>query len=419
MKSLLSSTLLRGSITSVYLPNFLIVGLLSTALFLGGAFKQEAFGFEEDFSTWCENWGIECPPGPAPAFPEAGKELTVEQWEALSRIVNGFVQSRSRFAMTRSEFEDEELKNIMKALNSLDALEKMTEFLDLFGLESLEKSSLGYVRLNFEDAGRYPAPVGFDLGFDSNITVRFNRAGIIDFRGLRIGELGADLEAMQSVSVAGQNTVDLTTDARKVTNLHMAFVAQHLLAGIDGILPGTNPDGTKLLSVVVPLVEWFEDRRRALYLKKDFFELVAKESRAFGDASETERTGIGKLLDVLDTVRTGSNSSRGGSLLSVTLSKKFNCVIEKEGDPTIKLALSTRFGLKNIQRRSEDVTRITLRGVRVSAKGVGFDLKTIDVEPDKIVIRGVPLIGKVEIPMDEEEENAGNEAPTVTTCDAS
>jgi hypothetical protein len=82
------------------------------------------------------------------------------------------------------------------------------------------------------------------------------------------------------------------------------------------------------------------------------------------------------------------------------------------GTPPIELTLDRRFGIQNAYTNDKKHAQIDLYGINIKARvgiPISFNLKRVDVEPSRIVIKGVPVIGEIVIALPEEGKKFNKE----------
>ena len=383
---------------------FQSLGILVSSLVL---FSEVAAASNTTFGEWCDSWQLDCPVGEPANFPLPDRPLSYDQWMAFSNIINAFMDSRSRFSLTRDELEDPNLEKIFQTLEIPEALSNLKEYLDRYNFTSVNKDLLGNLNLKFAETASHQTDAGFDVSFNERSSMAFESSGKIRLKGIGIGRAGSTTDDLTEIKISDINVLDMKTRFFTVNQVPMKFMSDQVIKGIEGLMPSGEVKAKNLMSIAVPLIEWFEDSSRSLNLRKNFFQVVKNEiSRLNG----TESTNDPNILDILNAAYTGKNSQ--GNLFTAKLDKEFHCKIKTEGEPDIHLELKKSFGLKSIESRGSDTNRIRVTGIRVKAMGVGFNLNRIDVSPSKVTIRDIPFIGKKEIKLDEQEEGK----PSTTTC---
>jgi hypothetical protein len=149
-----------------------------------------------------------------------------------------------------------------------------------------------------------------------------------------------------------------------------------------------------------PLVGWLNQSSRQIALERAFFATSANE---LDDLLPEDGLGqtLGNLLGRFEKLRT--SSTPGTNLASVNLVKGATAKCDvNNGDVKVKFA--AEFGVKRIYQPNASTLGIEFYGLEASAKkalGLSIKLKRLELSADKITILDVPIIGKVELKLDE------------------
>jgi hypothetical protein len=352
----------------------------------------------QSYQEWCTGWEMDCP------VDEPGKTvpLSEAQFKALSTILGSALNSPSVFSITRQELDADGLKQALSALKMDDVYQDVQSRLDARQWQSggLEK---GVVVSNHAAPSNVRTDAGLVWNLDAVQKVSLNRGSILLSGMGTSADAAKESPLLKSMAVASDGSFNLGMNDRSVQQVPQDFALDSLFLAFG--LDVSKLDGKELaLADVVqagaPLVGWLNQSSRQIILEREFFATAANE---LGTLLPEDGIGesLGNLLSRFEKLKTSSQA--GSNIASVSLVKGNTAKCDvNNGD--VKLKFSSEFGVKRIYQPDANTLGIELYGLEASAKkalGIGIKLKRLELTADKIIIRDVPIIGKVEVKLDD------------------
>jgi hypothetical protein len=355
-------------------------------------------GSTQTYQEWCTGWELNCP------VDEPGKTapMTAVQFKALSTILNSALSSPSVFSITREELDAEGLKQAMAALKLDDVHQDVQARLDARQWQSGGLSQ-GALVSNHAAASSVRTDAGLVWNLDPVQKVAL-APGSIQLSGMSVSaDAAKESPALQSMAVLGNSSFSLGMNDRSVQDVPQDFALDSLLLafGLDlSKLEGKEIALGDVIQAGAPLVGWLNQSSRQIALERAFFATSANE---LDDLLPEDGLGqtLGNLLGRFEKLRT--SSTPGTNLASVNLVKGATAKCDvNNGDVKVKFA--AEFGVKRIYQPNASTLGIEFYGLEASAKkalGLSIKLKRLELSADKITILDVPIIGKVELKLDE------------------
>ncbi|WP_141734343.1 hypothetical protein [Oligoflexus tunisiensis] len=381
---------------------FLVMGLGLTAC--GPQISSERAemkadeGATQSYQEWCTGWQLNCP------VVEPGKDapLTAAQFKALTTVARGVLSSPSVFSLTRQELDAEGLKQALTALHLEDVYQDVQERLDARQWQSggLESGAL---------VSHHAA--GSQLKTDAGLLWNLEPVQKVELiaEAIQLSGFGLSAEAaeeapvLKGLSVAEDSSFSLELSDRAVQGVPQDFALDSLLLtfGLDlTMLDGKEIALPDLIAAGAPLVSWLNTSTRQIVLERAFFATAASE---MGVLLPDDGMGqaLGNLMSRLETMRTSSQA--GTNLASVALVRGSTAKCDMNNGE-IKMKFAAEFGIKRIYQPSASSLGIEFYGLEASAKkalGIPIKLKRVELSADKITILDVPIIGKVDLKLDD------------------
>lgn len=370
-------------------------------------------GIAQSYQEWCTGWELNCPVN------EPGKttSLTAAQFKALSTILNGALKSPSVFSITRDELNAPGLQQAMTALKLDDVYQDVQARLDARQWQSggLDQGALVS---NHAAASTVRTDAGLVWNMDAVQRVSLS-SGVIQLAGVGLSaDAAKESPLLQSMAVSGDGNFNLGLNDRSVEGLPQDFALDNLLLAFG--LDVTQLDGKEIalgdvIQAAAPLVGWLNQSSRKIVLERAFFSSSAPELGALIPENGLGQN-LGNLLGRIEKLQTASDGK--SNIASVTLVKGATAKCDvNNGD--VKVKFSADFGVKRIYQPSPTTLGLEFYGVEASAKkalGIGIKLKRVELSADKITILDVPIIGKVDVKLD--DIGGGPDSPTTLVCGA-
>ncbi|NBX16518.1 MAG: hypothetical protein EBR09_04050 [Proteobacteria bacterium] len=364
------------------------------------------------FAQWCERWGLTCPADDKKLLIEVNdsqdESKETLQWQAISQLFERFARSGSDFSVDDSELTSAKTRLLMTQIGLHDVHSDFLEVLGKSGLKKLAVDPLGNIRFEARptvsgQSGMVRGRSGMKWIFANNGGVSVGGKGQYLFSGLQFSAANS----FES-DVFGQltyNDVDKTTWSGSnlaVTHVPDGFFIRDVPVRWEKF---SDLQRVPMLAAVSEMRDLVFSGGRFIKLNPAFFDTAARNMPVFVDDAKILPAAT-KLVDAFGSLEFRAPSAKT-SLAQLSLEKAASvmCRIEMSGTPPIELTLDRRFGVQNAYTNEKRHAQIDLYGINIKARvgiPIAFNLKRIDVEPSRIVIKGVPVIGEIAIPLPEE-----------------
>lgn len=381
---------------------FLVFGLGLTAC--GPQISSERHELKVDesmaqtYQEWCTDWQLDCPAN------EPGKTnpLTAEQFQALSTVLSSALASPSIFSITRQELDAPGLQQAMTALKLDDVYQDVRARLDATQWQAggFENGAL-VSRQASASSLRTASGVIWNLSPLQNVTLI---PGAIQLSGINVGaDAAKDTPALQAMGVASDGNFNWDLSDRAVEQVPQDFALDNLLLAFGlntDLLEGKEIALPQIIEAGGPLVSWLNQSSRQFALDRSFF---ATSSSQLGVLLPDNGLGqsLGNLLGRFEKLRTSSDPKSNMATVALVKGATAKCDVNN-GD--IKVKFASEFGVKRVYQVNPTTLGVEFYGLEASAKkafGLSIKLKRIELGPEKITILDVPIIGKVELKLDE------------------
>jgi hypothetical protein len=370
------------------------------------------------FEQWCARWGLLCPkPEPKIWNDETSSFETKDElkWKAIAELTDKAFKSGSNFGIERQELGSARIRIFMNQLGLDDVHGDVLEFLSKSGLRKVFLEPSGQLR--FEARATLNGQSGVVRG-NSGMKWAFANEGDVS-----IGSAGQYLFKGLEFSAANSFESD------EFGQLHFNSTDQTLWSG--NTLAVTHiPDGFFIKDIPVRWEKFNELKQdvlirnatearnivftpnRIVRLSSAFFDTAAKHSDLFVD-DEKIKPALRQLINAFGQMEMKApTSSTPLAQVSLQQANSVVCRIEMSGTPAIDLTLDRRFGIQNVFTNDKSNAQIDLYGINVKARvgiPISFNLRRVDVEPTRIVIKGIPVVGEISIPLPGNEKQFGKE----------
>ncbi len=355
-------------------------------------------GTTQTYLEWCTGWELNCPAD------EPGKTapMTAEQFKALSSILNNALNSPSVFSITRAELNAESLKQAMTALKLDDVYQDVQARLDARQWQSggLDKGALVS---NHAVASQVRTDAGLVWNLDAVQRVALS-SGAIQLSGVGVSaDAAKESPVLQSLAVASDGKFSFSMNDRSVQQVPQDFALESLLLafGLDvNQLDGKEIALGDIIQAGAPLVSWLNQSSRQITLERAFFASTANE---VGVLLPEDGLGValGNLMSRFERMRTSNAANSNMASVALVKGATAKCDVNN-GD--VKVKFSSEFGVKRVYQPNATTLGLEFYGLEASAKkalGLSIKLKRLELTADKITILDVPIIGKVELKLDE------------------
>jgi hypothetical protein len=360
----------------------------------------------ESFAAWCARLGVTCPPPPAANVPDADDPWTADEWRGVLATLRAVATGATHYTVTRAELDDANLTAAAEAFGLGDGLAKLRERLDASGFDHFDVGDS--LKVTADGTNERVAPSGLVVETAEVLDVAVTPADGVAVQGLAVSGPGGAGSAVTGFDVSGTNVLTFGGPAGDVVDAPIKFLFDEAFGmGTDADAGAEAPDYQDMQPGFVPMKNWLVTGTRDLDLRAD--EIAAAKAhlpRLIRD--QAKRQNVDVLLSVLTSLKSTA-ASRADKLVQAQARRGFVCVV---GDS--ELTFATSFGVQNITQRG-DAANVTLYGVKARRlSGLvrpQFALNRLELQPTKIVIYDVPVIGTFTIDMTDPDS-----APSTVSC---
>jgi|GEM_PF-676440 len=374
------------------------------------------------FAQWCKRWGLTCPKS-ADIAHETPSEFQadskdIQQWHAISELVGKAIGSGSNFALESSELNSARIRIFMAQIGLNEVLSDINELLSKSGLKKVGLEPAG--KLSFEArtgwngntglAGTVRGRSGMKWSFESAGEFLVGDSGQYLFKGLRFS--AASSFESDYFGVLTRNDEDKTMwsgESLAVSHVPDGFFIKDIPVRWEKF---NDLNRETLITNATEARNIVFNGTRNLRLNSAFFDTAAKHMPLFVEDPKVVNAAT-QLANAFGTLEMKA-SSPTSPLAQLTLEKAnaVVCRIEMTGTPALEVTLDKRFGVQNIFNNEKSAAQIDLYGINIKAKvglPISFNLKRVDVEPTRVVVKGIPVIGEISIPLPGSDSKFGKE----------
>jgi hypothetical protein len=373
------------------------------------------------FSQWCERWGLSCPTkthvnefesvnlqgGQIEASDDEAlaDSRQLKRWQAISKLVTQFSTSGSQLSIEDTELSNAKTRLLMTQIGLQDVYAELLDLIQRARVRKVFLDSEG--KLRFESrlaSGAFSGIIrgrsGLKWLFENQGTMAVDAAsGQYSFEGLSFAAAnGVSSESFRFLSFNDADQSHWAGRELTVTHIPAGFIARDLPVRWEKL---SEIQREKLLRGTTELRNVLLNSNRNIRLNRSFFDTAARAMPVFINDS--------KLLPALTTLTDALGGLEikaplGNAPIAQVNLEKANglmCRMEMSGTPTMEFYLDKNFGVQNVFTNEKFNAQIDLYGITVKAKAgisVSFKLRRVDVEPTRIVVKGVPVVGEVVIP---------------------
>ncbi|MEN9528280.1 MAG: hypothetical protein RI932_153, partial [Pseudomonadota bacterium] len=382
--------------------------------------NEEAFaGLEKiSFEQWCARWGLICAKSEPKNTDEATGSLVSKdelKWRAIAELTDKAFKSGSNFTIEQQELNSARIRIFMSQLGLGDVHGDVLDVLSKSGLRKLILDPNGQLRFEARatlngQSGTVRGNSGMKWAFANDGEVSIGTAGQYLFKGLEF-------------------SAATSFESDEFGQLHFNEADKTLWSG--NTLAVTHiPDGFFIKDIPVRWEKFNEVKQdvlvrnatearnilftpaRVLRLNSAFFDTAAKHSDLFVDDDKI-KTAVRQLINAFGLMEMKAPTS-SSPLAQVSLQQAGSvmCRIEMSGTPAIEVTLDKRFGVQNVFTNDKSHAQIDLYGINVKARvgfPISFNLRRVDIEPTRIVIKGIPVVGEISIPLPGSDKKLGKE----------
>ncbi len=363
------------------------------------------------FQDWCNQWGLNCnipldaeenhnsetekkSDAPAPKTP-----WTAEQWKAASHIAHSVLSESINLSVARQDFNHPQFRMIMNDLGVSVSVKNMTDFLDKFGFSQFLIPGDGTLKINHNGTGQIlgRSRLQWKLANSTNIAPQEN--GNIDLAGVTLSSsTQSQAEVLSSTSRYNNSSQAMNLASNTITDVPNSFLTHEARIDLSEFKKMTAEQFFRNLGL---LRDFLMVPNRTFKLSNAFFSTVASKIPIFIE-NPIFKTSIPSIFANIASLEIKKANALPMAIGTLKEGKKLKCTIEMEGQPKVDLTLDPSFGLNNSSSTPQNNAKIELFGVTAKAYmgaiSPSFKLQLIELEPTRIVIKKVPIIGEVVIP---------------------
>lgn len=362
------------------------------------------------FTAWCADWQLTCPTGAAPDMPSEGSPWTPEQWRSLMGAVRALTHDQVDVVVTRQELEDPDL---VQAADLVGAGRLFASFKKLISDTGLSDARIGggKVGLSFTGSGARQGVSGLQVRYEPATSLSVEEDRSIAVSGVAIESGHAARESVTGVAFTGKNIVDWKyPSGSKVIDAPIKFVFDEVV-GVDfAVDSDVDPEYAEIVKALGTLERWIKSGRREVALSRPTFEALEANLPALFDEPRHKNTVkylFGRLVKL-----SSHEATRAQRLATGEASASISCALRGRAEITT----SRNFSVDSMEPLRSGGVRLRFTGVSARPlRGLirpTLSMRTLDLEPTKIVIHDVPVLGTYAIRMDDPSDDE----PFEVTC---
>lgn len=372
------------------------------------------------FSQWCERWGLTCPSEETDENSHENRQASLEskesrQWRVVAELLEKAVQSGSDFSLEQQELNSARVRIFMQQLGLGDVHGDLLNALSKSGIKEVAIEPSGRVRFQAREtvsgqSGVLRGQSGLNWIFASSGDFSVGAQGQYIFNGLQFAAANAlESDVFGELGYTDEDKIVWSGQNIAVTHVPEDFIIKDIPVRWEKF--GELKEDVLIRNITEARnIVLANDRH--LKLNSAFFDTAASHADVFTE-DEKIQPALKKLLDSMGQFDLRSPQS-GAALANIALQRaeRLVCRIEMSGVPAIEIGLSQNFGLQNVFSNEKKNAQIDLYGINIKVRigfPISFNLKRVDVEPTKIVIKGVPIIGEISIPLPGSDSYMGKE----------
>ena len=370
------------------------------------------------FEQWCGRWGLNCSQpdsGKLGADGEFEQSNDVLKWKAIAELFEKAIASGSNFSLEQQELNSARVRIF---LNQIGWGEVNADLLDVLSKSGLKKVGLEPAgKLRFEgrttlngQSGSVRGNSGMKWAFANDGEFSVGSAGQYLFRGLKFS--AATSFESDDFAQLNFNDADQTTwsgNNLAVTHVPDAFFIKDIPVRWEKFSDLKQDilirNATEARNIVF-------NATRNFRLNSVFFDTASKHTSLFVDDAKISGA-VKTLVNSFGSLEMKApTSSTPLAQLVLQQAGSVVCRIEMSGTPAIDITLDKRFGVQNVFTNDKTNAQVDLYGINVKARvgiPISFNLKRVDIEPTRIVVKGVPVVGDIVIPLPTKDKKFGKE----------
>lgn len=379
---------------------YVLVGALFSLCGCGSAsFRADSEGLKDGyddstFQAWCGEWALACPTTPPANVPDPNAPWSDAQWRNAFAILKAVGETPGTVGVTRAELADRALDQVASRMGIATLLQNLRARLDQSHFDHLTLAH-GGVELTSAAATDYQTASGLTVSTATGVAMHVEATDDVILTGVTLGSAAGASERLASWRVTGQNVLSWTGDTRRVNDVPIKF----MLDEVTGIDLGTEdiamPKYVDLQPVIMQLKNWLTTGTRNLELPRSTFSALATNLPPLLK-DQPMAIAVGSILRRLKTL-TSTALTRQTKLVQGTATGEIHC----RAGSMAEMIITSDFGVESLTTDGTNVAAV-LYGIKARpTSGIirAFDVRRVSLEPKKIVIRDVPILGTFTLDM--------------------
>jgi hypothetical protein len=363
------------------------------------------------FAAWCESWHMSCPETPR----EDKNALTLSQWQAVATIAHELTLSDSEITLTRERLEQDALKKVVGILKVGDLYSDILQKVDQLSWQELQMQK-GHFSLTMASESSYVGPSSLTFKAAQNVEIAIDPAAALNIAGVSIAsEARGDALNLQSIAVTDASRLALNTTDISIQDVPMSFMMDELMAGIrTDSLKDLNLGIKEIISAIPHLMTWVDQPGLNIALDQQFFSVTSAQLPKLMPNEKSDSAAV-VIVNAIGGVTTRLATANADlATVKQRSGSKLNCEMDA-GGKKIKMKFESAFGVKRYYNVDASSVGLEFFGIKVAipqAFGVTISLKRVELTPEKIIIRDIPLLGKYEIKLSELQSKSEDQKTT-------
>lgn len=356
------------------------------------------------FKEWCQQWGLTCPPSTQDDDEGIVAQMSPEQWKSTLSLFRALLVERNVLSFVRADLESPQFKEVIRTLGLQKLEADIVQLIDRVGLLKISLPGTGTVSVESKGQGVIAGQSSLAWLFAPQVAIKPGATGKLEMSGISFADKSKTrTENLASISLPVSPSYLWGTTNLQISQVPGSFLLNEIVLDTSAL---KNVKIEQALKSVTPLRDWLFAGGRKAHLGSGFFDTAAKEVGVI-ISNPLLRRILPPLLEKLGSVDIEKVAANPLATVSLRADGKLTCRLEMEGQPKIDLTFDKKFGVTNLLTTDKGFARAEFYGV--SAKldvlgpiSPGFKLQIIEVEPTRLVIKKVPVIGEVAIPLNGE-----------------
>lgn len=365
------------------------------------------------FESWCDSWAILCESEPSPV--PAPITLDGKTWTAITNVATEALNNPITFNVTRAEVDSPQLAQAFEKLGLTSELNEFKTSLDNAQWQSLGLEGKSIVS-RASAQGRVDAANGLSFESGTALSLSLGANSSIAVNGLSLSSAAVAQPApLTSISLGEGNSLNFALGEDTVQNVPITFLEDTLLSAFgveDAATEATEFTTDQIISAAYPLLSWANKPQRTVSLNRKFFSVAGTELKPVLDG-EDFGPAVLNALSALDSLAISATAGRNVAQITQVSGAKLECNIN---NGEAKVTLDREFGLKRFYQVDGGIG-LEFYGVKASARlalGIPLTLKRIELRGNKVTILDIPIIGKIDVDLD--QLGGSGEEETVFAC---